>query len=313
MTNSLLNAFEPFKDFSRIFLDAYVLIKANEEVILFNQPFTHILDLPSSKIKDNEFYSLFNIDEKNKIFLDSLITNRKASRIDEITISTKTSCLSKVLIVSSYPFFDKNKNFLGTCLLIRDVSAETYLLDKYSSKSVESITDSLTGLYTRRFLSKKIKEFLKSKGPFGIILIDLDFFKKVNDTYGHQAGDHVLKETAHLLKTISRKDDIIARYGGEEFVLLINQASQSSLLKICEKIRLSIAQHKYKYEDKQIPVTTSLGASLSTNDLQETEDLLIKQADRALYEAKKRGRNQGLLWLSHDNFINTKEDKAPSL
>ena len=124
------------------------------------------------------------------------------------------------------------------------------------------------------------------------ILLDVDFFKKVNDTWGHPAGDFVLKEVAGILDRVRREEDLIARWGGEEFVFLLAGIESKQAIAFAERARKAIESHRITWEDKLIPVTVSLGLASVQGASAESLDVLIAEADARLYQAKRNGRNQ---------------------
>jgi diguanylate cyclase (GGDEF)-like protein len=157
-------------------------------------------------------------------------------------------------------------------------------------------TDALTKIYNKRYLMDVLEvEFKRAKAlhtDFSILFCDLDHFKRVNDTYGHEAGDQVLREFAALVRSNHiRPKDIFARYGGEEFVVLLGNTSGKDAAEIGERIRAAVETHPFIYEGKRLAVTTSMGvAELKTGI--ESAATLLKQADQALYAAKNSGRNK---------------------
>ncbi|GAB4270725.1 MAG: hypothetical protein Kow0029_07750 [Candidatus Rifleibacteriota bacterium] len=159
----------------------------------------------------------------------------------------------------------------------------------------QAITDGLTKLYVRRFfLTTLEKEVARSKRyqlDVAVLLIDIDHFKKFNDTYGHQAGDHVLKETAQRIVECVRAVDTPGRYGGEEMSVLLPQTNIKEAFIVAERIKKAIEGSEYNYRDKVMKVTVSIGASALHNRQISTEEL-IEEADKALYKAKENGRNQ---------------------
>ncbi len=158
----------------------------------------------------------------------------------------------------------------------------------------EATTDFLTQVANRasfdRALSDMVKDFYNRNYPFALLMIDIDDFKKINDTYGHQAGDYVLRELAKLIKQQLRARDIIARYGGEEFAILLPGVTFSQAVKIAERIRKSVEKHLFRYRDTDIPVTISVGVAVMRDGLDEVS--LVEKADNALYLAKRSGKNQ---------------------
>lgn len=169
-------------------------------------------------------------------------------------------------------------------------------VDVTAKKEVEKLAsfDKLTGIYNRRMLDEFIKIELESayrnSTKLSIIMIDIDHFKSVNDTYGHQAGDIVLNQTAQIISNNLRKSDIFGRYGGEEFMIISIDISKEEVFILAEKIRGLIYDFKF---EKVGSKTISLGIS----DLQDGDsvDSLIKRADSALYQAKNSGRNKTVI------------------
>jgi diguanylate cyclase (GGDEF)-like protein len=121
-------------------------------------------------------------------------------------------------------------------------------------------------------------------------MFDIDHFKHVNDTYGHLAGDHVLKHLASVIKSRIRREDIMARYGGEEFAIILPEIENSNAIRFAEKIRQIVEQTTFIFEDTEIPVTISIGVSTVPEDVHSPEDF-VRLADDNLYDAKRSGRN----------------------
>ena len=158
-----------------------------------------------------------------------------------------------------------------------------------------AVTDGLTGLMNhRKFQERLAEEFLRASRhatAFSLLLGDIDYFKRVNDTYGHPAGDAVLKAVAGAIAKAARKIDLVARYGGEEFAVLLAQTDVAQAAIFAERIRKAVAEMKIVWQGQSIPVTISIGIATSTTDAADRERL-IAAADRALYAAKHRGRNR---------------------
>lgn len=165
----------------------------------------------------------------------------------------------------------------------------------YSQTKHLSVTDGLTGLYNRRHFEANLeREFLRAKrykSDLSIAMIDVDFFKKVNDTYGHSCGDYVLKEIAFLVNEAFRKTDMIFRYGGEEFVVILTETDCKNAIVPLERLRKNVEENKFRYENKELKITISIGVTSNLENSQ-TPWELFDLADKALYEAKKNGRNQ---------------------
>ena len=190
--------------------------------------------------------------------------------------------------------FDRCKNNLIN--LAHDLSLYLNLLtDELQYYSKKAYIDDLTSIYNRNFLEEKAEEITEkvrlSKKPFGLIMFDIDNFKKINDTYGHDVGDLVLSEIASHIKNILRKEDLFIRYGGEEFLIILPNTTFKDTIKIAEKIRKTIQNLKIDIGEKFLHVTISLGVtefSLKDNSIFDA----IKRADEKLYKSKRNGKNQ---------------------
>jgi len=169
-------------------------------------------------------------------------------------------------------------------------------IQRLSSIKNIAIYDTLTNLYNRRYFEERFevetqKAFF-SDTPLSLVMVDIDHFKKINDTLGHTEGDKVLKEISNLLKNSVRKKDTVARYGGEEFILILPDAGLEESLMIAERIRRLVENTTFEIAQAQIHLTVSLGiANFPSHRVRSKEDL-IKMADQALYEAKRGGRNR---------------------
>ncbi len=158
-----------------------------------------------------------------------------------------------------------------------------------------SITDGLTGLYVYRYFNDALdKEILRSaryRQPFGLIMIDLDSFKRINDSYGHPQGDEVLKEVSQIFKKICREVDIVARYGGEEFAIILPETDLEGAFVLADRIRMVVKNYAFGTKENVINLTASIGVA-SYPDIAISKPELIKHVDRALYRAKAEGRNK---------------------
>lgn len=160
-----------------------------------------------------------------------------------------------------------------------------------------TVTDPLTGLYNRRHFEMIMETDIamtdRHDEACSLVVIDIDFFKKINDSYGHKVGDHVLVEVAKLLKKNLRKTDTLCRIGGEEFVALCRRADENSALIVAEKVREKVAAHLFYIGGKELRVTVSLGVeSLPSRSTPCDMDNVFRRADTALYYSKQHGRNK---------------------
>jgi two-component system cell cycle response regulator len=155
--------------------------------------------------------------------------------------------------------------------------------------------DGLTQISNKRHfletLEREIARGQRYRRPLSLVMFDLDHFKAINDTFGHLAGDYVLKHLASAVKQRIRREDVFARYGGEEFAIVLPEISISAALTLAEKIRQLVERHEFRFEKTKIAVTISVGVA-STDDRDLDAETLIKLADEQLYAAKAGGRNQ---------------------
>lgn len=181
-------------------------------------------------------------------------------------------------------------NALHNAFLFEQVEDEKSRLEKLA------ITDFLTGIYNVRYFSHRIIEEFSRAIRYGLsiscLMLDIDFFKKINDAYGHKTGDKVLREFAQLLKKRSRKSDVLARYGGEEFILLLPQTPLKGAVREAERLCESVRNHKFRSLRNKGGVTVSIGVAVFPHDAVKTHDDLIVLADRALFAAKNSGRDR---------------------
>lgn len=186
-------------------------------------------------------------------------------------------------IITSFPVSEDNK-----LEVIRKINF------MYSHTKHMSLTDPLTGLYNRRHFDSCIeREFLRSKrygGNFSLAIVDIDFFKKINDNYGHLCGDFVLKEVAYLILDNFRKTDLVFRYGGEEFVIILTETDIEGARVSMERLRERVESNKFIYNSEPLSLTISCGISTTQNV--ESINEFIDNADKALYKAKQDGRNR---------------------
>lgn len=163
----------------------------------------------------------------------------------------------------------------------------------YSHTRYMSLTDPLTGLFNRRHFDNTLeREFLRSKrydGNLSLAIIDIDFFKSINDTYGHLCGDYILKEVGYLILDNFRKTDLVFRYGGEEFVVLLTETDLEHSKIPMERLRKKLESSVFIFNGQHLKVSVSAGVSLNNV---ETADEFIANADKALYSAKENGRNR---------------------
>lgn len=253
-----------------------------------NPPLNHIHDL--SRVLDSEAVYLIPI----------VSVADPEEKVERYSGETKTNAIlmvgqkNKRRIIESKELLQRYAYSVG--LTLGNIDIFNYLHQNYHSFKQQAITDGLTELYNRRFFNEEIeREIARSYRHFlrmSLILLDVDFFKKYNDTNGHQAGDLVLKKVAAVLRNETRVCDMECRYGGEEFALILPETNKAQALMIAEKLRRQIEETVFPHQDKQPSgnLTASLGVSTFPDDAVNSKDL-IDAADAGLYKAKEKGRN----------------------
>ena len=189
----------------------------------------------------------------------------------------------------------ENRLQIGKMVLkidFKDPSEEAFGRELFEAAT----TDPLTRAPNRRtFMDRSVGELAAARRKnfmMHAIMCDVDHFKKVNDTFGHQAGDMILKGIAQIFKRNKRESDLFARYGGEEFVFLLPEMTKADAMKSAERLRKAVENYHFSFEDKEIPVTISLGVSSFKGKDIPTIESMIAAADKALYAAKESGRNK---------------------
>jgi len=176
---------------------------------------------------------------------------------------------------------------------VQDAAEQKATIDLYES----TIRDGLTRVYNRRYLDRRMAEevafALRHKTLLSVLMLDVDHFKHVNDTFGHQAGDAVLRVLAATVSRLIRTEDIVARYGGEEFCVVARGISPRNATILAERLRRTIEDMRAPIDERSLSVTVSIGvATLSEESPVDSAEALLRNADAALYRAKANGRNQ---------------------
>ena len=194
--------------------------------------------------------------------------------------------------------------------LVEEVQRQKEELERISR------TDALTGLDNRRHLEERLEEqFEHAKRlheHFAVVMCDLDKFKSVNDTYGHQAGDEVLRQCARILKGEAREIDRVGRYGGEEFMLVLPGAQPDSAVTFAERVRKAVEAHTFTFDGGTLRRTMSLGVAGWPHSKLARSDDLVRAADDALYVAKETGRNRVVRFDSAEFLAHTQQSPAPA-
>jgi len=192
------------------------------------------------------------------------------------------------------PLFDENNNIVGAIEIFRENSWDIVLHQRLSDLERLSLIDELTGVGNRRFaeisLRSKFDELQRYSWQFGVIFSDIDNFKRVNDSYGHEIGDKVLKFVAGTMRESVRSMDAVFRWGGEEFIVIIPNTDATGLHNVADRIRFMVEASELAVGDERLKVTVSLGATMvKPGDDQES---IVERADRFMYQSKSAGKNR---------------------
>ena len=278
------------------FMTAYSGIKA--ENLIGENLLDSFPDLPKSWLqkKINGVFLFENYafsSWKNRPFLFSFRHNRPVtSNIDFM----RQNC-------TFFPIRNDANEVEYVCIAITDATDDCVNASQLSKAmtSLETLSrvDGLTGISNRsHFENRLIEEFMRAqryKSNLSFMLMDLDHFKKVNDTYGHLAGDEVLRVVAEKIAKEIRSVDFVGRYGGEEFAVFLPQTTTDGAISVAERIRQSIASEPVQFEEKSISITISVGVA-QYKKTHKNHEVLISEADRALYRSKANGRNKVTLY-----------------
>lgn len=201
--------------------------------------------------------------------------------------------------VTILPLRSTNGETDHVCLIIYDVTGVAVNKRQLESANAQlqelALRDGLTGLLNRRYweqcVEREFARHMRYETPVSLVMFDIDHFKAVNDTYGHQTGDEVIREVARVTRSMARETDYAGRYGGEEFVVLLPDTDLNGARQFAERLRLAISKLRVDHEGKPLQFTVSLGAACLDNRMS-THTELIERADKALYQSKENGRNQ---------------------
>ncbi|MBM4279665.1 MAG: GGDEF domain-containing protein [Deltaproteobacteria bacterium] len=191
---------------------------------------------------------------------------------------------------------DGEKIQLGSSAILK-FSYQDEVEERAQKQLYESATrDGLTTCFNKKYFADQLKTefafYYRHQDPLSLSLFDIDFFKKLNDGYGHQAGDYVLKNLAGIVQSALRTEDVLARYGGEEFGIIFKSTDSDRAFAVMERVRRKVESYEFLYESKRLPVTVSIGIATLKKQNYATPKLLVKAADDYLYKAKGNGRNR---------------------
>jgi diguanylate cyclase (GGDEF)-like protein len=284
------------------FYSGHLVVSSTREILFSNQHVGEVLGWGKEDLLRLSLSDIFS--KASNIFIDSyvypLLINEACA--EELQLTMITSEGAKVPVVGNIRIDEERVTYwsLYGCAnrdkLYQELIQTKELLEKQSQELFEmATTDALTGLLNRRELNNRASRILsqaqRNQSSVALMVIDIDYFKKINDTHGHAFGDVVLQGFSKMLLERHREHDVVARFGGEEFVLILPDVDGTTALRVAEKIRNDIEATKIN----GIYITVSIGISTNKNEGNEF-NALFKAADSALYKAKKAGRNTSILF-----------------
>ncbi|MFZ3578788.1 PAS domain S-box protein [Virgibacillus sp. DJP39] len=272
--------------------DLITLLDDKGEIIYASPSYKDILGFDHEEYVGKSF--LHNVHPDDKSHLDEKFTS-SIKNGDSFTIQLKQVNDKNEYVwceANGTPVFDNKNKFIHMVVLTRNIN----IRKEYEAKLKHVANhDPLTDLPNRRLfmesLEQTLEDFQTSNNPFAVVMMDIDYFKKINDTLGHDVGDGVIEEFGRRVSRSIRTDDMVARLGGDEFALLLSDIDASSnAMSIAETIKVAMNKPWF-INGKRLEVTTSMGIAMSVNDRTTTSFTILKSADIALYEAKKSGRD----------------------
>lgn len=279
--------------------DGVYIVDKNRKIIYWNKAaedltgYSH-LDLIGSYCFDD---ILNHIDSQgNKLCINGcpLVTAIKDNEIKEKNVFFHHKDGHRVPIsIKALPYKGSNGEIIGAIEIFSENSERKQILKKIKRLEKLAMLDELTQIPNRRYIENviqmKLSEYLLNQVKFGFIFMDIDNFKKINDNYGHDMGDLVLKTISKTFSNNLRGDDIIGRWGGEEFIAVFSGVDREDLEKIAEKLRMLVENTILKIKDEKLKITISIGATLVTP--KDDINTLIKKSDDLLYKSKRNGKN----------------------
>jgi two-component system, cell cycle response regulator len=191
---------------------------------------------------------------------------------------------------------DGDKIMVGSTTILKftyhDYLDEVFQRQMYESALRDGLTKVFNKKYFTDYLEKEFAYAARHSSPLALIFLDIDFFKRINDTHGHPAGDFVLSELSQLMATLVRTEDVLARFGGEEFTVLCRGTDLAGAKIVAERLRKTVEAHTFSFGSKTIPVTISLGIAAIPDGGINDHSAFLAASDKALYEAKRTGRNR---------------------
>lgn len=289
--NELKRANDRFELIWNSVADAMYTFDKRGHFVSVNKSFEKIFGWKEEELLKDHSIGIYPEDSKKSI-KEIIERNRQGETIPSHEVKRVTRDGKIIHVLASYsPLYDERGNWEGAVVIYKDITERK----KYEETlKYLAIHDDLTGLPNRKFFYDKLKEELvvarQTKKHLAILFLDIDKFKSINDSMGHDIGDEVIKEFAQRVKRSVKDEDTLARFGGDEFVLLLsNLDSQKEIMEVVDRILQEVSQD-LRINTSILKITTSIGIAFYTN-FNLDEKTILKQADIALYQAKEKGRN----------------------
>jgi diguanylate cyclase (GGDEF)-like protein/PAS domain S-box-containing protein len=279
--------------------DGVYVLDRDRRIVYWNAGAERISGYPAEEVVGKHCYDniLIHVDESARPLCDTacpVVEAMKTDRVCEADLYLHHRDGHRVPIhVRVSPLKSAAGEIVGGIEVFRDNTSEAASREKIEELERLSLLDELTGLGNRRHgevhLAARMAEYERYGWPFGLLYFDIDHFKKVNDTYGHESGDRVLKMVAATTENSIRSLDIVSRWGGEEFTAIIENVDEETLGGIADKLRGLVEQSNIVHNKEVIRVTVSVGGTMVKPD--DSAQSLVGRADRLMYESKENGRN----------------------
>lgn len=284
---------------SNLYEGVYIVDK-NRKIVFWNSGSEQITGYSADEVVNKYCFDniLKHVDKAGKrLCLEGcpLLDTLKTGKINENEVFLEHKFGYRIPVsVKTFPLYDDDQNIIASVEVFTDMrfKKDHYEENQTLKKAIQR--DELTQIYNRRYLEFHLSQALKEANEFdqlfGLLFIDIDHFKQVNDTYGHNIGDEILKIISYTIASNLRDQDLIGRWGGEEFIAVVKTKDLELLERLAERIRQLCENSTYKNMDQDINVTVSIGGSIYKKG--EAIKSLIARADKNMYQSKKTGRNK---------------------
>lgn len=293
--------------------DGILILNQYRQVVFANQAFLDIIDRSSQADilgkRPGEILHCIHADiepggcgtsllcqhcNATRAILNSLEGNQD---VEEVLLERRHGLPPLTLRIWTTPFQNNGEDY--SIFAIKDVHLEQENLTLMQSLQTLSITDPLTGLFNRRHLfheaEREVERAQRYQHPLAVFMIDIDHFKQINDTHGHEAGDRILTALADVMRASLRNTDLLARFGGEEFAVLLPEIPEEQAHAAARRLRADVKSMQIPWRDTVLQITISIGVSGMAPGQSISFEGLLRQADNALYQAKQSGRNRVII------------------